>query len=260
MKYVKSCLMITITAMCSLSFASVYDVGDIVSEADQHITKPTCYAGNEYENGDSWKLADWNGATNGGNYNVIFIDMHATWCAPCVTYMFSPGAMLYQEYADNPHVKFITALTDPGQPYSCEQWGNLPDSGSSQLIHDTNQTIVDLYNTDEYYPSMIWIDHEMRVYDKSNIEGSWGISARIDQMLEECGSLCDDSDDGGCTTPAGDLNEDTILNIQDIIIMLNHILETSLLTNCPLEAADMNMDEIINVQDVVILIDNILNP
>ena len=61
------------------TFASVYDVGDIVSDSHQNITKSTCYAGNEYENGDNWKLADWNGATNGGHYTVIFIDMAATW-------------------------------------------------------------------------------------------------------------------------------------------------------------------------------------
>ena len=72
-------IIIIITAICSLSFASVYDVGDIVSDSHQNITKSTCYAGNEYENGDSWKLADWNGATNGGHYTVIFIEMSASW-------------------------------------------------------------------------------------------------------------------------------------------------------------------------------------
>ena len=72
-------IIITITAMCSLSFASVYDVGDYISDTHQNITKSTCYAGNGYEVNDNWKLADWNGATNGGNYTVIFIDMSATW-------------------------------------------------------------------------------------------------------------------------------------------------------------------------------------
>ena len=72
-------IIITITAMCSLSFASVYDVGDFISDTHQNLTKSTCYAGNGYENGDDWKLADWNGATNGGHYTVIFIDMAATW-------------------------------------------------------------------------------------------------------------------------------------------------------------------------------------
>ena len=72
-------IIITITAICSLSFASVYDVGDYISDAHQNITKTTCYGGNDYEVNDNWKLADWNGATNGGHYNVIFIEMTATW-------------------------------------------------------------------------------------------------------------------------------------------------------------------------------------
>jgi len=54
-------------------------VGDYISDAHQNITKSTCYAGNGYEVNDNWKLADWNGATNGGHYTVIFIDMAATW-------------------------------------------------------------------------------------------------------------------------------------------------------------------------------------
>ena len=62
-----------------ISFASVYDVGDFISTTHQNITKSTCFAGNGYEVNDDWKLADWNGAINGGHYNVIFIDMSATW-------------------------------------------------------------------------------------------------------------------------------------------------------------------------------------
>ena len=70
---------ITILTAIGLAFASVYDVDDIVSDNHQNLTKSTCWAGNEYDVGDSWKLADWNGATNGGHYNVIFIEMTATW-------------------------------------------------------------------------------------------------------------------------------------------------------------------------------------
>tara|TARA_Y100001970_G_C13643838_1_gene560214 strand:+ start:224 stop:511 length:288 start_codon:yes stop_codon:yes gene_type:complete len=61
------------------SFSFNYGVGDIVSISDQNVTKETCYAGNGYEVGDDWKLADWNGSLNGGHYNVIFIDMSTTW-------------------------------------------------------------------------------------------------------------------------------------------------------------------------------------
>ena len=64
--------------LVSLVFAN-YNVGQYISEADQNLTKSTCYAGNEYDLNANWKLADWNGATNGGDYKVIFIEMSATW-------------------------------------------------------------------------------------------------------------------------------------------------------------------------------------
>ena len=70
---------IAFSVAVGLTFASYYDVGEIVSDSHQNITKSTCYAGNDYDVSDPWKLADWNGATNGGHHTVIFIEMSATW-------------------------------------------------------------------------------------------------------------------------------------------------------------------------------------
>ena len=70
---------IAFSIIFSFTMASVYDVGDFISTTHQNITQSTCYAGNDYGVNDEWKLADWNGATNGGHYTVIFIDMTATW-------------------------------------------------------------------------------------------------------------------------------------------------------------------------------------
>ena len=70
---------LTISTAIGLTFAAVYDVDDYISDTHQNITKSTCYAGNEYGTGDNWKLADWNGATNGDHHTVIFIEMSATW-------------------------------------------------------------------------------------------------------------------------------------------------------------------------------------
>ncbi len=64
----------------------------------------------------------------------------------------------------------------------------------------------------------------------------------LQQLVDECGDLCSGE---SCSTTSGDVNEDENLNIQDIIIMANHILSVTLLEGCALEAADMNMDEII---------------
>ena len=70
---------IAISIAIGFAFASVYDVGDFISDTHQNVTKSTCYGGNDYDVDDLWKLADWNAASNGGHYNVIFIEMTATW-------------------------------------------------------------------------------------------------------------------------------------------------------------------------------------
>ena len=72
-------LSILFLSKLTITYASTYGIGDIVSETDQNITRSTCYAGNGYEVDDDWKLADWNGATNGGHHTVIFMEMSATW-------------------------------------------------------------------------------------------------------------------------------------------------------------------------------------
>ena len=65
MRYIFINLLLAITLLMGN-----YNVGQIISISDQNITKSTCYAGNGYDVGDSWKLLDWNGAENGGQYNV----------------------------------------------------------------------------------------------------------------------------------------------------------------------------------------------
>ena len=72
-------LSILVLLILTIAKASIYEVGEFVSEEHQNITKSTCYAGNEYDTGEDWKLADWNGAINGGHHTVIFIEMSATW-------------------------------------------------------------------------------------------------------------------------------------------------------------------------------------
>ncbi len=149
----------------------------------------------------------------------------------------------------------MVALSDLNQPYSCTQWGNVPNGGATQIINDTGYDIWELFNSQSAFPSTVWLNHEMQVYDMMNNAGSWSIGSRIDQMLEDCGSLCQD---GGCSTAAGDVNEDESLTILDLITMVNHILGSSSLTDCALEAADMNADGIINIQDLITLVNAIL--
>ena len=48
----------TITGNASVEFA---DNDLLTSHYNQNVAKETCYAGNDYEVGDDWKLSDWNG-------------------------------------------------------------------------------------------------------------------------------------------------------------------------------------------------------
>ena len=66
----------------------------------------------------------------------------------------------------------MVALSDLNQPYSCSQWGNVPNGGTSQIVEDVGYQIHTLFNLDNYFPSTVWIDHEMRVHDKMNNAGS----------------------------------------------------------------------------------------
>ena len=57
----------------------IYNVGDVVSQDDQNVVLSVCDQTSEYNIGDEVRLADWNGATNGGDYHVIWLELSASW-------------------------------------------------------------------------------------------------------------------------------------------------------------------------------------
>ena len=58
---------------------------------------------------------------------------------------------------------------------------------------------------------------------------------------------------------SGDINNDTIINIQDVIMLIGYILGSLDLTQHQSVAADMNFDGIRNVLDVIAIINVILS-
>ena len=57
----------------------------------------------------------------------------------------------------------------------------------------------------------------------------------------------------------GDVNEDEIINVQDIIISVNFVLGEEVTNASILWASDMNYDNIINILDVVRILNRILS-
>ena len=63
----------------SVLSAQTYCAGEQVSTTHQNISHEVCAGVEDYPTGSEFKLADYNGAVNGGNYHIIFIDMSASW-------------------------------------------------------------------------------------------------------------------------------------------------------------------------------------
>ena len=57
----------------------------------------------------------------------------------------------------------------------------------------------------------------------------------------------------------GDTNLDELVNVQDIVLTISHILETELLEGLNFSNADVNDDEIIDILDIVIIVGIILS-
>ena len=109
-------------------------------------------------------------------------------------------ANLEEQFHDNPHVLIFTNLDDIGQPYTCNQWGNRHvqfGAPNPIITSDNGSTIWGWFRTGAYVPSYAWIDHTMTVYYKSNYISQG--ATKINQMLNNCGSLCSPEPILGCT-------------------------------------------------------------
>jgi len=62
-----------------------------------------------------------------------------------------------------------------------------------------------------------------------------------------------------CNQALGDINDDEVLNVLDIVSMINYILSGSGLSECQLQASDLNSDSVINILDVVQLVNTVVN-
>ena len=71
--------LLIIIFLFSMSYTQTYCAGDQVSITHQNATHPVGAAYDDYQVGDDFKLADWNGDLNGGEYHIVFIDMSASW-------------------------------------------------------------------------------------------------------------------------------------------------------------------------------------
>jgi hypothetical protein len=71
--------LLIIISLFSVSYAQTYCAGDQVSLSHQNAEHVVGAGTEEYSDNGIFKLADWNGDLNGGQYHIVFIDMSASW-------------------------------------------------------------------------------------------------------------------------------------------------------------------------------------
>ncbi len=139
-------------------------------------------------------------------------------------------------------------LDDIGQPFSCEQWSNFCGGESYDIVDDGNDYFFfDLFALDDYWHSIAILDHNMvfRYYCECNeclALGYEGLAEIVDGLVIEI------------DITLGDVNHDSIINIQDVILIINLVL-----SNEYQNPADLNSDDIVDVLDIVQLVNIILN-
>jgi hypothetical protein len=121
---------------------------------------------------------------------------------------------------------------------------------------------------DEYYAG--WVG------DGYCDDGAWGFYFNCDEFscdngdcLDACdvcsgdGSSCCDccevsNGDNSTCGSTGDVNGDGVLNVNDVVSLVPHILETSTLSECEINEADVTGDGMVNVIDAIISIELII--
>ena len=71
--------------------------------------------------------------------------------------------------------------------------------------------------------------------------------------MDECSDTCFEN-----SFILGDINNDSLINVQDIILLVGFVLQIDFPTDTEFMAADINGDSIINVQDIILLVNIIL--
>ena len=124
----------------------------------------------------------------------------------------------------------------------------LYDSGSSGGVQGGDT--YDLYympNDGSPYPRDFVIDQEgIIVYANNEIDTEW--------MLYEINNLINSTNG-----LLGDINQDLIINVLDVISLINFVLGSDMPTDDEIMLSDLNEDNIINVLDIVSLVNLILN-
>ena len=124
----------------------------------------------------------------------------------------------------------------------------LYDTGSPGGVQGGD--VYDLYympNDGSPYPRDFIIDQDgIIAYANNEIDTAWMLSV-LDDLLHTGNGIM------------GDINQDNVINVLDIITLINFILSEDVPMDDEFSYSDLNSDNVLNVLDIVILVNLILN-
>ena len=87
---------------------------------------------------------------------------------------------------------------------------------------------------------------------------NYGFTVSGDDMLVQyCAGSCDQTCEDQCVAD-GDATQDSNVNVSDIILVVNHIIGSSVLSDSAFCSSDMNSDETVNVTDIIAIVNLII--
>ena len=157
----------------------------------------------------------------------------------------------------------VSVRTDSPSTLSISHSGNLdPSDGAYEVIVNGNHdnVLVALSNNGQYLGSaysnngsaVIIVEEDVNDLNELTLTATgYNTTTVIDTVVVGGGECADYS--------PGDINGDSIFNVQDIVLLVGVILGSITPDSCQFDSSDLNSDSIVNIQDVVILVNVILS-
>jgi len=212
--------------------------------------RPILYSGYEdtdYNGGHAWNVDGYNGnnihcnwgwgGSSNGYYNLTTMGGFEAYQTALINIipetLTSPMALF--EYEIDQNTINLFDLSEFINDASIEEWNWNFGDGQSEV--SSNGYISHTYQNSGTFDISLIVKNIYGYFSEPHIENI------------QIGSLL-----------SGDVNDDSILNILDIVMMVNFVLGSQNPNTQEFNSSDMNNDNILNILDIVTLVNIVLNP